>query len=322
MLGKNLDVTYSIIWSLTLAHVLGTTICLFGARHLARFAEMRHQILLPVIMPIVMVATFQATRSWGDLYFLLTFGSIGWIMKRLGWPRPPMVLGFVLGPIFERYLFLSNEIYGNSWMLRPVVIVIAVLIAWALYRPLRETVGRLAHEFGHLSRTHLRLKARAWFTLAAIAFIVTALITSSGWPEIERIVPRTACLAALIVAILNLITEIFGADQAAPAASGHGTSADPPLPPAIAIPLAAEFFGWLVGLVVLAALIGFIPAIGVFVFIYMGFGFREPVVKAAVFGGAMAVFCWVVFDRGLHVPWPLAVLGDWMPGLRDSSGLM
>src|SRR5215468_2770500 len=100
MLGKNLDVTYSIIWSLTLAHVLGTAICLLGARQLARFAEMRHEVLLPVIMPIVLVATFQATRSWGDLYFLLFFGTVGWIMKRFSWPRPPMVLGFVLGPIF------------------------------------------------------------------------------------------------------------------------------------------------------------------------------------------------------------------------------
>src|SRR5712672_4472317 len=127
MLGKNLDVTYSIIWSLTLAHVLVTTICLLGARQLARFAEMRHEILLPMVMPIVFVATFQATRSWGDLYFLLFFGTIGWIMKRFSWPRPPMVLGFVLGPIFERYLFLSNEIYGARWMMRPVVIAIAIL---------------------------------------------------------------------------------------------------------------------------------------------------------------------------------------------------
>src|ERR1700687_4763139 len=134
MLGKNLDITYSIIWSLTIAHVLGTAICLLGARQLARFAEMRHEILLPMVMPIVFVATFQATRSWGDLYFLLLFGTIGWIMKRFSWPRPPMVLGFVLGPIFERYLFLSNEIYGARWMLRPVVIAIAILIVWALYR--------------------------------------------------------------------------------------------------------------------------------------------------------------------------------------------
>jgi putative tricarboxylic transport membrane protein len=323
MLTKNLDVTYSIIWSLTIAHVLGTVICLLGARQLARFAEMRHEILLPMVMPIVLVATFQATRSWGDLYFLLFFGTVGWIMKRFSWPRPPMVLGFVLGPIFERYLFLSNEIYGVRWMARPVVIAIAILIAWALYRPLGGTIGRLAHEFRHLSRAHLKLKPRAMFTLALISLILAALITSSGWPEIEQIVPRTACWAALIVALLNLVTEIFGADEAAPAPLGaHGLPPEIPLPGRIAARRAAEFLGWLVGMVALAASIGFIPAIGVFVFIYMGVGFREPLTKAAVFGAAMALFCYAVFDRGLSVPWPQAVLGDWIPALRDASGLM
>jgi hypothetical protein len=278
-----------------------------------------------MVMPIVLVATFQATRSWGDLYFLLAFGTVGWIMKRMGWPRPPMVLGFVLGPIFERYLFLSNEIYGLSWMARPVVIAIAVLIAWALYRPLRQTAMRLFHEFRHLSRAHLKLTPRAIFTLALIALILGALITSAGWPEIEQIVPRAACWAALIVASLNLITEIFGADEAAPAllgANAHGMPAEEPLPGKIAVRRAAEFLGWLVSMVVLAATIGFIPAIGVFVFIYMGIGFREPLAKAALFGAAMTLFCYAVFDRGLSVPWPQAVLGDWIPALRDASGLM
>ena len=46
-----------------------------------------------------------------------------------------MVLGFVLGPIFERYLFLSNEIYGARWMMRPVVIAIAILITSGVRGP-------------------------------------------------------------------------------------------------------------------------------------------------------------------------------------------
>ncbi len=323
MLTKNLDVTYSIIWSLTLAHVFGTLICLVGAKQLARFAEMRHQILLPLIMPVVLVATFQATRSWGDLYFLLFFGTLGWIMKRFGWPRPPMVLGYVLGPIFERYLFLSLQIYGARWVYRPVVIAIAVLIVWALYRPLTETVRRLAHEFTHLSRAHLKVKPQAWFTLALVALIVAALITSSDWPAIEQIVPRTACWAALIVAVLNLVTELFGADQAAASVSMHGPKQETmSVPPRIAVTRAVEFLLWLVGLVALAALIGFIPAIAVFVFIYMGFGFKEKLPRCAIFAVAMGIFCWAVFDRALSVPWPQAVLGDMVPILRDATGLM
>jgi TctA family transporter len=330
MLTKNLDVTYSIIWSLTIAHVLGTTICLLAARQLARFAEMRHQTLLPLIMPIVMVATFQATRSWGDLYFLIGFGIVGWIMKRLHWPRPPMVLGFVLGPIFERYLFLSNQIYGENWLINPavmqdhiVVIVIFVLIVWALYRPLGQTAGRLMHEFSHLSRKHLALKPNAWFTLTFIAFILGAIVTSAGWPQIEQVVPRTACWAALIFAVLNLVTEIFGADLAAAPNGGHGgPPEDSHLAPAVVLQRAGEFFFWLAMFIVLAALIGFIPGIGVFVFLLMAFGFREPMWRSLAFAVVMTVFCYAVFDRGLHVPWPLAVLGDLFPQLRDWTSLL
>jgi hypothetical protein len=34
------------------------------------------------------------------------------------------------------------------------------------------------------------------------------------------------------------------------------------------------------------------------------------------------VFCYLVFDRGLSVPWPQSVLGDLLPMLRDSTGLL
>ncbi len=72
----------------------------------------------------------------------------------------------------------------------------------------------------------------------------------------------------------------------------------------------------------LAAAVGFIPAIGIFVFVYMGFGFKERLPRSALFGIAMGVFCWAVFDRGLSVPWPQSVLGDLIPQLRDATGLM
>ena len=35
-------------------------------------------------------------------------------MKQFKWPRPPLVLGFVLGEIIERYMFISIERYGGS----------------------------------------------------------------------------------------------------------------------------------------------------------------------------------------------------------------
>src|SRR5271168_1920301 len=147
MLTKHLDLTYMIVWSLTLAHVIGAVICLGCSRWLAQVSRIRPEILLPVIIALVFVAAFEGEHDWGDLYLLVGFGIIGWIMKRLGWPRPPMVLGIVVGAIFERYLFISTQLYGWGWLYRPAVLAILACVVWALYRPLAQIVTTLVTEF-------------------------------------------------------------------------------------------------------------------------------------------------------------------------------
>src|SRR6202049_2464233 len=159
MLTKHLDVTYTIVWSLTLAHVMGALICLSGSRWLAKISTVSPGVLLPIIIALVFVAAYEGSHDWGDLFSLLFFGIIGWIMKRLGWPRPPLVLGLVIGGIFERYLYISTELYGWAWLLRPVVLGILACVAWALYRPLSQIVVSLVQEFRHVKTHRLRLGA-------------------------------------------------------------------------------------------------------------------------------------------------------------------
>src|SRR6266436_1050445 len=156
MLTKQLDVTYTIVWSLTLAHVIGALICLSGSKWLARISTVRPEILLPIVLSLVFVAAYEGTHDWGDLFVLLGFGVVGWIMKRLGWPRPPMALGLVIGGIFERYLYISTSLYGAAWLLRPVVLCILVLVAWALFRPFAEIVRSIAGELRQIGKHPLR----------------------------------------------------------------------------------------------------------------------------------------------------------------------
>src|SRR5262249_57083723 len=117
----------------------------------------------------------------GDLYSLMTFGVVGWIMKRLAWPRPPLVVGLVIGGIFERYLYISTSLYGIGWLWRPVVLVILALVAWALYRPLSEIVRSVAAELRHIGSHPLRVSASAVFTVAIILFIFAAIMLSTDW---------------------------------------------------------------------------------------------------------------------------------------------
>jgi TctA family transporter len=57
-------------------------------------------------------------------------------MVRLDWPRAPLILGLVLGPLAENYFFLSHSRYGWSWLAHPLVLVIfAIAFASAFSGP-------------------------------------------------------------------------------------------------------------------------------------------------------------------------------------------
>src|SRR5215475_9154424 len=214
MLTKHLDLTYMIVWSLTLAHVIGAIICLACSRYLAQISRVRPEILLPIIIALVFVAAFEGEHDWGDLYALLFFGVVGWIMKRLGWPRPPMVLGLVVGAIFERYLFISTQLYGWGWLWRPAVLAILACVVWALYRPLSQIAITLIAQLRQVGGGKPRFGAAPLFSLAVIVLIVAAIASSQRWPHDAKIVPLTACGMALVAAVLNLINELFGKPQA------------------------------------------------------------------------------------------------------------
>src|ERR1700726_1652524 len=170
MLTKQLDVTYTIVWSLTLAHVIGALICLLTCPWLARVSTVRPEILLPIVLSLVFVAAYEGSHDWGDLFSLMLFGVVGWIMKRLAWPRPPLVVGLVIGGIFERYLYISTSLYGIGWLWRPVVMAGLFFVAWALYRPLSEIVASIVAELRQIGSHRLRVSASAAFTMAIILF--------------------------------------------------------------------------------------------------------------------------------------------------------
>jgi TctA family transporter len=79
----------------------------------------------------------------GDLVVTLLSGVLGYWMVRCGWPRPPLVLGFVLGRISENFLFISTARYGAAWLVRPmVVLLMLVVIGVAAYPFFQKLRGR------------------------------------------------------------------------------------------------------------------------------------------------------------------------------------
>jgi hypothetical protein len=338
MLTKHLDITYTIVWSLTLAHVIGAIICLLGSNWLAKISLIRPEVLLPSVLALVFIAAYQGAHDWGDIISLLTFGLLGWFMKLYGWPRPPLILGLAIGAIFERYLFISTELYGAAWLWHPFVLTVFAVIVWVLYRPLAQIVKGVGQEMTSLRGGRVRIDTSTAFTVLVLAVCVLAAVNAWSWPVAAKLVPLTACGIAIVASALNLIAELFGAKPTAKPVTASPASAIPAaamsadvanvaspagelalldLPVSVLRRRAGLFFLWLGLFAAAIAVVGFIPAIAVFIFAYMAWGFREAYPISAACAAIMAVACFLVFDLGLKVAWPQSLLGDLFPAARD-----
>ena len=317
LLTEHLDITYSIVWSIALANVLGAGLCLAFSNQLARVASVRIGTLLPLVLGIIFIGAFQGSRQWGDLYILMGFGALGWVMKRAGWPRAPMILGFVLGGIIERYLFISIGRYDWNWLTQPLVILffaLAILsLAGPIIRRFKATGVRAALTFGPP-----RFAPAMLMSIIVAGVLISAITVSAEWPFDARIVPHVVAYTALICIVASLGFEIFTARSplAKPTDQRDTPTSGPVLEPRERARRSGVFFLWCCGYLLLAVGIGMLPALFVFVLLCMRFWGRESTVRSTILAVCISAFAWVLFDRFLAVPWPQSLIGSWFPALQ------
>ena len=344
LLTKRLDITYSLVWSIAIANIFGAGICFLFANQMAKLALIRISILGPIILAVVYVGVFQASNSWGDLFALLVFGLLGWVMKRMGWPRPPMILGFVLGGLIERYMFISIMRYQFEWLRFPIVIALFALTLFGLVRPIIRDYRKGKRS----TRTSIRMDLRpgvpspeTFFTMAVMALFITCLVVSAPWEFGGKLVPQVVGWAGLIFAGVHLLGRFLKFDIPAPVLSGqaHESEAESneevkessrhfdlstdfgDLSKGVILARAGVFFGWCLFYLVATAVIGLLPAMLVFLIGYIRLHGHESWKATLSVSLPACIFAYVLFHKFLRVIWPHSLLGDLLPFLR-SIGLL
>ncbi|MBM0065570.1 tripartite tricarboxylate transporter permease [Alkalicoccobacillus gibsonii] len=128
MLTTDLPVTLSIVWTLVFANIFGALLCMVLIRPISKFSMIPGEKIVPFLLVLLILGAFQSNFSWGDLIVFVVIGLLGYAMTILDWPRPPLLIGFVLALSAERYYWISIERYGWSWLSSPIVIILAIVI--------------------------------------------------------------------------------------------------------------------------------------------------------------------------------------------------
>ena len=168
---------------------MATLICIGIAPSIARLTTINYAFLGPPIIVLIVFTAFQATVSWGDIWALAACSVLGILMKRFEWPRPALVIGFVLASGFEAAIYRTVQIYGFDFLWRPQSQLLILLILVSLYfgyRAMRKT-SRLARESAKPA-VRSRIPQIA-FTAAILASIAYALVSALDFRYLSGLFP-------------------------------------------------------------------------------------------------------------------------------------
>ena len=311
MLTTKLDLTFAMMWMLVIANVVGAGFLMVWAGQLAKLTFMPGHWIVPMIVLFVFMGAWMATSHIGDWYTLLFFGVVGQVMKQAGWPRPPLVLGLVLGNIMEYSLDLSFQIFDWGWTLRPAVIVIAVLIiatvVYSANRAQRDGAGLGRDEESEAGRGGVVLSIA--FAVVVTAVFADAALQAIDWPADAQMFPLAVSVAALgLVMLVFLRDAVLWREYRTAGISGFqfifGDAFESPRQ----LGRVGLMFLSLVGLVLASLLVGQVVSLPAFILLYLLGWARVRWWVAIVYAARGWLVLYLIFDRLIHVSWQTPIL--------------
>nr|WP_306265512.1 tripartite tricarboxylate transporter permease [Pararhizobium sp. IMCC3301] len=119
-------------------------------------ARVSNPVLFPAVLVLGVTGIFVSTSSYFDVYVMVGFGVMGYLMNRLGFPIAPLLIGFILGPLIEVGL-RQAAIMGRGdltiFLTRPIsamflacAVLTIVVVGWREYADRRKRMERQKEE--------------------------------------------------------------------------------------------------------------------------------------------------------------------------------
>ena len=141
---KNKEFVWTLIGSMYIGNIMLLILNLPLVGLWARISLIPYKILGPIILAICVIGAYSPRNTLFDVWVALGFGGLGYIMRKRDWALAPLILGFILGDLFEKYLRQSLSMSSGSPFIffgRPIsmfFIVLTALLSIVMFRVLRR----------------------------------------------------------------------------------------------------------------------------------------------------------------------------------------
>ena len=138
LFSQHTTLVWALIASLYIANCLGLVLATAGIKPLTQILRLPTPILSAFILVMSVVGAYAINNSMIEVWTVVIFGVIGYLMKRLAIPVAPVILALVLGPMaeksFRQALFMSDGSL-TIFFTRPMTVTMLIIGFISLFLP-------------------------------------------------------------------------------------------------------------------------------------------------------------------------------------------
>ncbi len=150
LMVENAPFLYQVVAMLVLATLAITIYGLALTRPLLRIMTVPRERLMPIVYVLCVVGSFAITQRMFDVYVMLAFGIIGFVLREMKFPMAPLVMGIILGELLDinlrRGLLLTNG-DPTPFFTRPISLAICLLIIFSIFLSIPVVKRRVKNLF-------------------------------------------------------------------------------------------------------------------------------------------------------------------------------
>jgi len=131
LIGKHPDLFWGVVASMYVGNIMLLVLNLPLVGMWVKILKIPYTVLFPLIILFCLIGVYSVNNSVFDIYLMILFGVIGYLMQKFGFEPAPLVLAYVLSPILETALRQSLSISGGSFAIffsRPISLVSMLIV--------------------------------------------------------------------------------------------------------------------------------------------------------------------------------------------------